>query len=100
GRARAGDDAAAVVSGNTKTTVGSHETGPCGRPCRRLWRGLFAVRFCPERPARRNVLGVAVRFPRLETLSRSTLRARTPPSSVRNGAPKGGQARDAPGRPR
>ncbi len=44
-----------------------------------------------------NVLGVAVRFPSLQTVSRSTFRARTPPSSVRNRAPKGGQTGETPG---
>jgi hypothetical protein len=99
-RPRPGDEAAAVVRGNPPTPVGSHATAPCGRPCRRLWRGLLALCLCPERPARRPGLGVAVRFPRLHTRARSTLRASTPPSGVRHGAPPGGHARDPPGRAR
>jgi hypothetical protein len=88
------------VRGGTPTTTGSRETGACGRPCRRLRRGLCALRLCTARPARRHVLGVAGRFPGLHTRSRSTLRASTPPSGVRHGAPPGGHARETPGRAR
>ena len=44
-----------------------------------------------------NVVGVAVCFPSLQTISRSTRRVRTPTSSVRNSAPKSGKTGDTPG---
>ena len=68
-RARPGDHTATVVRGGAATTACQGEAVTRGRPYCRLWRGLFTLRFCTERPTRRNVVGVAVCFPSLKTIS-------------------------------